>query len=83
MYDKDDAAIPIPQYSCPLISLKYNIASFKKINFDLSLSQSIEISLSIAEKIFLQKMLPQNVDHPVLGILSIKNQMIEYPIIFD
>jgi hypothetical protein len=28
-------------------------------------------------------MLPQNIDHPVLGILPIKNQMIEYPIIFD
>tara|TARA_B100001057_G_scaffold458011_1_gene506823 strand:- start:1237 stop:2214 length:978 start_codon:yes stop_codon:yes gene_type:complete len=45
--------------------------------------QSIEISLEIAVKIFQQKMYPQNIDHPVLGSLPIKKQMIEYPIIFD
>lgn len=45
--------------------------------------QSIEISLEMAVKIFQQKMYPQNIEHPVLGSLPIKKQMIEYPIIFD
>ena len=45
--------------------------------------QSIEISLEMAVKIVQQKMYPQNIEHPVLGSLPIKKQMIDYPIIFD
>ena len=60
-----------------------DLSEMKETHREFLFKQSIEISLSIAEKIFLQKMLPQNIDHPVLGILPIKNQMIEYPIIFD
>jgi hypothetical protein len=62
---------------------KLDLSVMKETHREFLFKQSIEISLSIAEKIFLQKMLPQNIDHPVLGILPIKNQMIEYPIIFD
>ena len=62
---------------------KLDLSVMKETHREFLFKQSIEISLSIAEKIFLQKMLPENIDHPVLGILPIKNQMIEYPIIFD
>ena len=62
---------------------KLDLTVMKETHREFLFKQSIEISLSIAEKIFLQKMLPENIDHLVLGILPIKNQMIEYPIIFD
>lgn len=60
-----------------------DLSTMNETHREYLFKQSIEISLSIAEKIFLQKMLPKNIDHPVLGILPIKSQMIEYPIIFD
>ena len=60
-----------------------NLSEMKETHREFLFKQSVEISLSIAEKIFLKKMPPLNIDHPVLGILPIKSQMIEYPIIFD
>lgn len=60
-----------------------DLSTMNETHREYLFKQSIEISLSIAEKIFLQKMPPKNIDHPVLGILPIKSQMIEYPIIFD
>lgn len=60
-----------------------DLSTMSETHREYLFKQSIEISLSIAEKIFLQKMPPKNIDHPVLGILPIKSQMIEYPIIFD
>lgn len=60
-----------------------DLSTMNETHREYLFKQSIEISLSVAEKIFLQKMLPKNIDHPVLGILPIKSQMIEYPIIFD
>ena len=60
-----------------------DLSTMNETHREYLFKQSIEISLSIAEKIFLQKMLPKNIDHPVLGILPIKSQMVEYPIIFD
>jgi hypothetical protein len=61
--------------------------------FDLSNSQephreflfkkSSELTLMIAEKIFSTKSLPINIIHPQLGNLSINNQMVDYPIIFE
>lgn len=60
-----------------------DLSTMSETHREYLFKQSIEISLSVAEKIFLQKMPPKNIDHPVLGILPIKSQMIEYPIIFD
>ena len=45
--------------------------------------QSIEVSFIIADKIFKNKTLPNKINHQTMGDLKIRNQMIDYPIIFD
>ena len=60
-----------------------DLSEMKETHREFLFKQSIEISLSVAEKIFIQKMPPNNIDHPPFGILPIKSQMIEYPIIFE
>ncbi len=45
--------------------------------------QSVEIALSIADKILQNENFLNKIDHENLGNLNIKNQMIDYPIIFD
>jgi len=39
--------------------------------------------LIIADKIFSEKSLPESINHPTFGFLSIDRQMIDYPIIFE
>ena len=45
--------------------------------------QSIEVALSIADKTLQKQNFLNKIDHENLGDLNIKNQMIDYPIIFD
>ncbi len=45
--------------------------------------KSSELTLIIADKIFSEKSLPESINHPTLGLLSIDRQMIDYPIIFE
>ena len=45
--------------------------------------QSIEVALSIADKTLQKQNLLNKIDHENLGNLNIRNQMIDYPIIFD
>ena len=45
--------------------------------------QSIEIALSIADKTLQKQNFLNKIDHENLGNLDIRNQMIDYPIIFD
>ena len=45
--------------------------------------QSIEVALSIADKTLQKQNFLNNIDHENLGNLNIRNQMIDYPIIFD
>ena len=45
--------------------------------------QSIEVALSIADKTLQKQNFLNKIDHENLGNLNIKNQMIDYPIIFD
>ena len=45
--------------------------------------QSIEVALSIADKTLQKQDFLNKIDHENLGNLNIKNQMIDYPIIFD
>ena len=62
-------------------------------SFDMSISKephreflfkkSSELAFIIANKIFSEKSLPESVNHPTFGYLSIVGQMINYPIIFQ
>ena len=45
--------------------------------------QSIEVALSIADKTLQKENFLNKIDHENLGNLNIRNQMIDYPIIFD
>ena len=45
--------------------------------------QSIEVALSIADKTLQKQNFLKKIDHENLGNLNIRNQMIDYPIIFD
>ena len=45
--------------------------------------KSSELTLMIADKIFSEKSLPETINHPTFGFLSIEGQMINYPIIFE
>ena len=45
--------------------------------------QSIEVALSIADKTLQKQNFLNKIDHENLGNLNIRNQMIDYPIIFD
>ena len=45
--------------------------------------QSIEVALSIADKTLQKQNFLNKIDHENLGNLDIRNQMIDYPIIFD
>ena len=45
--------------------------------------KSSELAFIIANKIFSEKSLPESVNHPTFGYLSIEGQMINYPIIFQ
>ena len=44
---------------------------------------SSELTLIIANKIFSEKSLPETINHPTFGSLSIDSQMVDYPIIFE
>ena len=45
--------------------------------------KSSELTLIIADKIFSEKSLPETINHPTFGPLSIDRQMIDYPIIYE
>ena len=45
--------------------------------------QSLEVALSIADKTLQKENFLNKIDHENFGNLNIRNQMIDYPIIFD
>ena len=61
----------------------FNMSSSNEPHREFLFKKSSELSLIIAEKIFSEKRLPEKINHPILGELKIKNQMIDYPIIFE
>ena len=64
-----------------------NLKKLTIINFDILLEflfhKSSELTLIIANEIFSENNLPENINHPTFGSLSIHSQMIDYPIIFE
>ena len=61
----------------------FDLSGSKEPHREFLFKKSSELTLIIAEKIFSTKSLPINIIHPNLGNLSIVNQMIDYPIIFE
>ena len=61
----------------------FDLFGSKEPHREFLFKKSSELTLIIAEKIFSTKSLPINIIHPNLGNLSIVNQMIDYPIIFE
>jgi len=60
-----------------------DLSNSKEPHREFLFKRSSELTLIIAEKIFTTKSLPTNIDHPSFGNLSISNQMVDYPIIFE
>ena len=61
----------------------FDLSGSKEPHREFLFKKSSELTLIIAEKIFSTKSLPINIIHPNLGNLSIGNQMVDYPIIFE
>ena len=61
----------------------FDLSGSKEPHREFLFKKSSELTLIIAEKIFSTKSLPINIIHPNLGNLSIVNQMVDYPIIFE
>ena len=61
----------------------FDLSGSKEPHREFLFKKSSELTLIIAEKIFSTKSLPINIIHPNLGNLSIANQMVDYPIIFE
>ena len=61
----------------------FDISSSKEPHREFLFHKSSELTLIIADKIFSEKSLPETINHPTFGSLSIDGQMINYPIIFE
>ena len=61
----------------------FDMSSSKEPHREFLFKKSSELSLIIADKIFSKKSLPESINHPTFGFLSIEGQMINYPIIFE
>ena len=61
----------------------FDMSTSKEPHREFLFKKSSELALIIADKIFSKKILPEGVNHPTFGNLSIDSQMIDYPIIFE
>ena len=61
----------------------FDMSTSKEPHREFLFKKSSELSLIIADKIFSEKRLPESINHPTFGYLSIDDQMIIYPIIFE
>ena len=61
----------------------YDMSASKEPHREFLFKKSAELTLIIADKIFSIKSLPESINHPTFGNLFIKNNMIDYPIIFE
>jgi len=61
----------------------FDMSSSKEPHREFLFKKSTELSFIIADKIFSEKSLPESINHPTFGYLSIEGQMINYPIIFE
>ena len=61
----------------------FDLSSSNEPHREFLFKKSSELTLIIADKIFSTKSVPTNIIHPKLGNLSIINQMVDYPIIFE
>ena len=61
----------------------FDMSGSKEPHREFLFHKSSELTLIIADKIFSEKKLPETINHPTFGPLSIDRQMIDYPIIFD
>ena len=61
----------------------FDMSDSKEPHREFLFHKSSELTLMIADKIFSEKILPETINHPIFGSLSIDNQMIDYPIIFE
>ena len=61
----------------------FDMSASKEPHREFLFKKSSELTLIIADKIFSKKNLPESINHPTFGFLSIDRQMIDYPIIFE
>ena len=61
----------------------FDMSTSKEPHREFLFKKSSELTLIIADKIFSGKSLPESINHPTFGNLSIERQMIDYPIIFE
>ncbi len=61
----------------------FDMSASKEPHREFLFKKSSELTLIIADKIFSEKSSPKSINHPTFGYLSIKGQMIDYPIIFE
>ena len=61
----------------------FDMSTSKEPHREFLFKKSSELTLIIADKIFSGKSLPESINHPTFGFLSIDRQMIDYPIIFE
>ena len=61
----------------------FDMSNSKEPHREFLFKRSSELTLIIADKIFSGKSLPESINHPTFGNLSIERQMIDYPIIFE
>ena len=61
----------------------FDMSTSKEPHREFLFKKSSELTLIIADKIFSGKSLPESINHPTFGNLSIELQMIDYPIIFE
>ena len=61
----------------------FDISDSKDPHREFLFHKSSELTLIIDDKIFSEKKLPETINHPIFGTLSIDRQMIDYPIIFE
>ena len=61
----------------------FDMSSSKEPHREFLFHKSSELTMIIANKIFSENNLPETIDHPTFGSLSIHGQMIDYPIIFE
>jgi len=61
----------------------FDLSSSNEPHREFLFKKSSELTLTIADKIFSTKSVPTNIIDPKLGNLSIINQMVDYPIIFE
>ena len=61
----------------------FDMSGSKEPHREFLFHESSKLTLIIANEIFSENNLPENINHPTFGSLSIHNQMIDYPIIFE